>query len=162
MNSEMRLERARDFLTQVFTEAGIENALSNRLKEVEHSIRSTGTYEHTAQELTAGARMAWRNSNRCVGRLFWKSLKVVDARAVKDFNEICSAIQNHLDYVQQLGATTLWLNPVWENDMPDRTEHGYAFTNHYVVDPRLGGNKAYHELVNAAHTRGLKVIQDAV
>jgi glycosidase len=71
-------------------------------------------------------------------------------------------IQNHLDYLTDLGVTSIWLNPVWENDMPNRTEHGYAFTNHYKVDPRLGGNQAYHELVDAAHAKGLKIIQDAV
>jgi glycosidase len=71
-------------------------------------------------------------------------------------------IRNHLDYLHGLGVTTLWLNPVWENDMPSRTEHGYAFTNHYKVDPRLGGDKAYLNLVDAAHEKGMKVIQDAV
>ena len=71
-------------------------------------------------------------------------------------------IQNHLDYLQDLGVTTIWLNPVWENDMPNRTEHGYAFTNHYKVDPRLGGNQAYFELVKSTHAKGMKVIQDAV
>lgn len=71
-------------------------------------------------------------------------------------------IRNHLDYLHGLGVTTLWLNPVWENDMPSRTEHGYAFTNHYKVDPRLGGDQAYLNLVDAAHEKGMKVIQDAV
>jgi glycosidase len=71
-------------------------------------------------------------------------------------------IQNHLDYLKQLGVTALWLNPVVENDMPDRTEHGYAFTNHYKIDPRLGGEAAYKNLIDAAHASGLKVIQDAV
>ncbi len=71
-------------------------------------------------------------------------------------------IQNHLNYFKELGITSLWLNPVIENDMPNRTEHGYAFTNHYVVDRRLGGEVAYKNLINAAHQNGLKVIQDAV
>jgi neopullulanase len=71
-------------------------------------------------------------------------------------------IQNHLDYLNSLGVTTLWLNPIIENDMPDRTEHGYAFTNHYKVDPRLGGEKAYQELIDASHAKGMKLIQDAV
>ncbi|MBU3713984.1 MAG: alpha-amylase [Ferruginibacter sp.] len=71
-------------------------------------------------------------------------------------------IQNHLGYLDSLGVTAIWLNPVWENDMPNRTEHGYAFTNHYKVDPRLGGNESYRQLIDAAHARGLKVIQDAV
>ncbi|MBS1743976.1 MAG: cyclomaltodextrinase N-terminal domain-containing protein [Bacteroidetes bacterium] len=71
-------------------------------------------------------------------------------------------IQNHLGYLDDLGITTLWLNPVIINDMPDRTEHGYAFTDHYTIDPRLGGEKAYHELIDAAHKKGMKIIQDAV
>ncbi|MES2849605.1 MAG: alpha-amylase family glycosyl hydrolase [Bacteroidota bacterium] len=71
-------------------------------------------------------------------------------------------IQNHLDYVKDLGVTTLWLNPVIENDRPERTEHGYAFTDHYKIDRRLGGEKAYHDLVDATHAKGMKMIQDAV
>lgn len=71
-------------------------------------------------------------------------------------------IENRLDYLQDLGVTAIWLNPIWENDMPNRTEHGYAFTNHYRVDPRLGGNNAYRSLVDAAHQKGIKIIQDAV
>lgn len=71
-------------------------------------------------------------------------------------------IENHLDYLSSLGVTALWLNPVIENDMPERTEHGYAFTNHYKIDPRIGGAPAYHSLIDAAHKKGIKVIQDAV
>ena len=71
-------------------------------------------------------------------------------------------IINQLDYLQSLGVTTLWLNPVIENDMPNRTEHGYAFTDHYRIDPRLGGDKAYKELIDATHAKGMKLIQDAV
>ncbi|HEV8082765.1 MAG TPA: alpha-amylase family glycosyl hydrolase [Chitinophagaceae bacterium] len=71
-------------------------------------------------------------------------------------------IQNHLDYLQSLGVTTLWLNPVIVNDIPNRTEHGYAFTDHYTVDPRIGGDKGYEELVQYAHAKNMKIIQDAV
>lgn len=71
-------------------------------------------------------------------------------------------IENKLDYLESLGVTALWLNPVIVNDMPERTEHGYAFTDHYSVDPRLGGGAAYKSLSNALHRRGMKLIQDAV
>src|SRR5437868_7591932 len=71
-------------------------------------------------------------------------------------------VENHLDYLRSLGVTAIWLNPVIENDMPERTEHGYAFTNHYKIDPRLGGEKAYQQLIDAAHAKGFKMIQDAV
>jgi len=69
---------------------------------------------------------------------------------------------NHLDYLQSLGVTTLWMTPVLENDMPNRTEHGYAFTDHYKIDPRYGGSEAYKKLSDALHKRGMKLIQDAV
>ncbi|MEO6549444.1 MAG: alpha-amylase family glycosyl hydrolase [Ferruginibacter sp.] len=71
-------------------------------------------------------------------------------------------ITNHLDYLHGLGVTALWLNPVWENDMPNRTEHGYAFTDHYTIDPRLGNGKSYQQLIDASHAKGMKIIQDAV
>ena len=71
-------------------------------------------------------------------------------------------VTNHLDYLQSLGVTALWMTPVIENDMPDRTEHGYAFTNHYKIEPRLGGFEAYKQLSDALHKRGMKLIQDAV
>ena len=71
-------------------------------------------------------------------------------------------VQNKLPYLQDLGVTAIWLNPVIENDMPNRTEHGYAFTDHYRIDRRIGGEKAYHDLVNDIHARGMKIIQDAV
>ena len=79
-------------------------------------------------------------------------------------------IQNHLDYFTELGITTLWLNPVIENNQPQTNEggamrsayHGYGFTDHYNVDRRLGGNAAYKNLIDAAHAKGLKIIQDAV
>jgi glycosidase len=69
---------------------------------------------------------------------------------------------NHLDYLQSLGVTALWMTPVIENDMPRRTEHGYAFTDHYTIDPRLGGAVTYRRLADSLHRRGMKLIQDAV
>ncbi|MCY7293691.1 MAG: glycoside hydrolase family 13 protein [Ferruginibacter sp.] len=69
---------------------------------------------------------------------------------------------NHLDYLKELGVTTVWMTPVLLNDMNNRTEHGYAITNHYQVDPRLGGNALYKKLSDAIHAKGMKLIQDAV
>jgi neopullulanase len=71
-------------------------------------------------------------------------------------------IINHLDYLQDIGITTLWMTPIWENNMPDRTEHGYAITNHYKVEPRFGTNEDYAALSDALHKKGMKLIQDAV
>ena len=69
---------------------------------------------------------------------------------------------NHLDYLKDLGVTTVWMTPVIENDMPNRTEHGYAFTNHYRIEPRFGGAGMYKKLSDELHKRGMKLMQDAV
>lgn len=71
-------------------------------------------------------------------------------------------IIENLDYFTDLGVTALWLNPVLENNMPAYSYHGYAITDLYQVDPRLGGNEKYLELVEKASEKGLKIIQDMV
>jgi glycosidase len=69
---------------------------------------------------------------------------------------------NHLDYLKDLGVTTIWMTPVLENNVQQRSEHGYGFTNHYHIDPRLGGAEMYSKLSDAIHAKGMKLIQDAV
>jgi glycosidase len=71
-------------------------------------------------------------------------------------------ILNHIDYFKSLGVTTLWLTPVMENDMPNRTEHGYAITDHYKIDARYGGADLYTKLSNTLHKSGMKLIMDVV
>jgi neopullulanase len=71
-------------------------------------------------------------------------------------------ISNHLDYIADLGMTALWLNPVQENNEPKESYHGYAITDHYRVDPRLGDNESYRHLVEKCHAKGLKMIMDMV
>lgn len=71
-------------------------------------------------------------------------------------------IMNHLDYLKELGITTLWLTPEIENDEPHASYHGYAVTDHYKTDPRYGSNELYRSFVEKCHSMGLKVIKDLV
>lgn len=71
-------------------------------------------------------------------------------------------IRNHLSYFSDLGVTALWINPVQENDQPEESYHGYAITDHYLIDPRLGTNESYRELVEESRRHGLKVIMDVI
>ena len=71
-------------------------------------------------------------------------------------------IINKLDYIQDLGFTTIWLNPVLENRMPGGSYHGYAITDFYRVDPRFGTNEEYCEFVDKAHAKGMKVVMDMI
>lgn len=71
-------------------------------------------------------------------------------------------IENNLDYIESLGVTAIWLNPVLENDMPGGAYHGYATTNYYRVDPRFGSNEEYRSLIAKSHERGIKVVMDMI
>lgn len=71
-------------------------------------------------------------------------------------------IENNLDYIESLGVTAIWLNPVLENDMPGGAYHGYATTDYYRVDPRFGTNDEYRNLIAESHKRGIKVVMDMI
>ena len=75
-------------------------------------------------------------------------------------------IRQHLDYFKELGVTALWFTPVLENNSPDHgtqsTYHGYATTNYYRVDPRLGTNEEYRRLCDEAHQKGIKIVMDMI
>lgn len=71
-------------------------------------------------------------------------------------------IADHLEYISDLGATAIWLNPTQENDMKEGSYHGYAITDYYQIDRRFGTNQEFKELVRQAHKQGLKVVMDMI
>ncbi len=71
-------------------------------------------------------------------------------------------IINHLDYMKNLGITTLWCTPLLENNDPEYSYHGYAITDFYTIDQRFGSNEDYVNLVKKTHETGLKIILDVV
>jgi neopullulanase len=73
-------------------------------------------------------------------------------------------IQEHLDYLQKLGVTTLWTTPLYDNSAAQsgQSYHGYSATDMYAVDPHFGSMEDYRALVAAAHARGMKVVLDTV
>lgn len=71
-------------------------------------------------------------------------------------------IINNLDYLQDLGVTALWINPLLTNDQPKTSYHGYANTENYRIDPRYGTNELYKKLIDELHKRGMKMVQDLV
>lgn len=100
---EELLERAESFVRRCYDELDKPEAIEPRLAEIESEIAETGHYEHTTEELEHGARMAWRNSPRCIGRLFWRSLEVRDLRHLDDAASIHGALRDHLEYARNGG-----------------------------------------------------------
>ncbi|HRC66568.1 MAG TPA: glycoside hydrolase family 13 protein [Bacteroidales bacterium] len=73
-----------------------------------------------------------------------------------------AGVAKYLDYLKELGMTAVWLNPIFENNQPHYSYHGYAITDLYNVDPRLGSNEEFVRVVKQAHQKGLKIIMDMV
>lgn len=100
----LMLNEAKSFIETMYNELNYDkNKITERIAEIESAILSTGTYEHTFEELNYGAKMAWRNSNRCIGRFFWDSLTVSDARHIQSEDEFIEAIENHIDIATNNG-----------------------------------------------------------
>ena len=87
---------AEDFLRQCYLENPRLGPVEPRLAIVRAQIAATGTYVHTVDELTYGAKLAWRNASRCIGRLYWRSLVVLDRRRARTADEIFSLLVHHL------------------------------------------------------------------
>jgi len=73
-----------------------------------------------------------------------------------------AGILQHLDYIKEMGNTALWLNPTLINDEDAYSYHGYALTDHYLTDPRIGTNADYQKLGSELHQKNMKLVMDLV
>ena len=71
-------------------------------------------------------------------------------------------ISNHVDYIKDMGFTALWNTPLLENNQKRASYHGYAITDFYKVDPRMGTNQDYVALSKKLRDNGIKLIMDMV
>ncbi|MFZ4725493.1 MAG: alpha-amylase family glycosyl hydrolase, partial [Paludibacter sp.] len=83
---------------------------------------------------------------------------VLGARHGGDIDGIISKIP----YLADLGITTLWTTPLFDNNDTNYSYHHYACSDYYKIDPRLGKNEDYARLTETCHTNGLKIIIDVV
>jgi nitric-oxide synthase len=112
------LDEAVEFIHQFHRENPGQGDPDVRVTQVKESIARTGTYDHTKDELTWGARVAWRNSARCIGRLYWSSLHVRDRRDVLDADEVAEQCRTHLRLAGNGGR----IRPIITIFAPDRPE----------------------------------------
>src|SRR6266852_4777457 len=79
------------YLRQHTQECAPSKDLHQRLAHIQAEIDLTGTYCQSFDELAYGAKLAWRNSTRCIGRLYWRSLEVRDLRHLSRAEDIFQA-----------------------------------------------------------------------
>lgn len=73
-----------------------------------------------------------------------------------------AGIRQHLDYIAGMGFTQLWPTPMLENNQPAYSYHGYAITDLYRTDPRMGSNEDFRALSREARAKGIGIVMDVV
>lgn len=125
------LQEAEDYIRTCYIELGkTEQDIHERLEAVGREIGATGTYEHTFEELEHGAKMAWRNSNRCIGRLFWDSMVVRDQRHLEHPDDIYTSLLDHIHSATNGGKIIPTLS-VFKPQGPD--SKGVCIRNHQLI-----------------------------
>lgn len=113
----MLLTKAKKFIREMHHELGLNSSeMNSRFKQIENEINESGTYTHTAEELTYGAKIAWRNSNRCIGRFFWDKLEVRDLRYINNEDDFITSINNHIEHATNDGKI-IPLISIFSNDL---------------------------------------------
>ncbi|MGK5520342.1 nitric oxide synthase oxygenase [Micromonospora sp. URMC 107] len=134
--------------------------LIGRIAEVREEIALTGTYRHTTEELAYGAKVAWRQSVRCVGRVRWAGLKVRDRRGVTTVAGISQELAQHLAVADNGGR----IQSVMTVFAPDRPGVGprariwndqlIRYCGHRLEDGSVRGDPAQVAMTDAARRLG--------
>jgi len=155
-----KLAEAERFIRQYHEENGLgAEECERRLREVRAALGRHNHYDHTADELAFGARVAWRNHARCIGRLFWKSLVVVDRRDVTDPAEIAACCAEHLVSARKSGgirSTITVFAPVRGDALPAHIESRQLvqYAGYLEADGSVLGDPASIEATRTAIALG--------
>jgi nitric oxide synthase oxygenase domain/subunit/sulfite reductase alpha subunit-like flavoprotein/hemoglobin-like flavoprotein len=158
---ERLVAAAREFLDQAAEELGWPPArLEKRWAEIVHEIRATGSYTQTFEELEHGARLAWRNAPKCIGRISWKNLIVRDRRHVVDPDEMFAECVEHLRAATNGGNIEIvltmfrptrpgerWGPRIWNSQL-------IRYAGYRLADGSVVGDRANIELTAAIRRLG--------
>ncbi len=161
VQQERILSEAQKFIDQVAQELGWSaSKTQKRLKAIAHEVRATGSYTHTNEELDYGAKLAWRNAPKCIGRISWKNLIVRDFRHVTDANSIYDECIQHLRTATNGGNIEIvltvfraltpgerWGPRLWNSQL-------VRYAAYEMPDGTLRGDRANLELTRAIMSLG--------
>jgi nitric-oxide synthase len=150
MGCAVDLDEAREFLERFHRESQPGGDQELRWAQIKAETAETGRYEQTFAELQFGARVAWRQSVRCIGRTRWQSLVVRDARRVCGTGAVARELADHLRFATgdgRIRSTITIFAPDDARGAPVRIRNdqliryaGYRDPGGLVVgDPRYAG-----------------------
>ncbi|MEV0395423.1 nitric oxide synthase oxygenase [Polymorphospora rubra] len=153
------VEEAEAFIRQYHAETPALGPPTDRLAEVRRQIAETGTYEQTGEELRFGARVAWRNSDACIGRLYWRSLQVRDHRTASTGRDVVLACVDHLRAATNGGRIRPVIT-VFPADRPGQpgpriiSDQLIRYAGHREPDGSVRGDPRNVELTDLARSLG--------
>jgi nitric-oxide synthase len=156
------LAEAERFLTLFHAEDPAAGPLAERMQQVRDEVAAQGTYRHTPAELAFAARVAWRNSSRCIGRLYWRTLRIRDRREVSGAQQIADECVSHLREATNFGRIRPVIT-IFAPDAPGRP--GPRILNSqlisyagYLDDSTVIGDPAHLDITRLAHELGWRPI----
>jgi nitric-oxide synthase, bacterial len=155
------LEEAEVLLRQYYSEIDAQSVIKPRLVQVRDEFARTGTYTQTYDELTFAARLAWRNSIRCIGRLYWQGLTVRDFRHVTTAEEMFQAIFEHIEYADNGGNIRPTMT-VFRPQLPDQpsprvwSPQFFRYAGYAPEDGPILGDPGNREFTDIAISLGWK------
>jgi nitric-oxide synthase len=155
-----RRAEALNFLDLYYLEnKAAEGSHKKRKAEVERELTRYGSYTHTPQELSFGAKVAWRNHARCIGRLYWRSLVIRDRRGVCDPDEIADEVTQHMHEAYNKGKVKPVITifaPATPNSLPAHIGAGQVmrYAGHLQRNGSVIGDRANVEATLQAIASG--------
>ena len=155
-----RREEARAFINMFCDETGqIDSYRTQRIANVRREISRFNYYEHSPEELAFGARVAWRNHARCIGRLFWESLEVADCRHITEPAMIAARMQDHLREAYSDGRIKSMISifaPVQDDRLPSTIESTQItqYAGYISDDGAVTGDRQNVEATRIAQSMG--------
>jgi nitric-oxide synthase, bacterial len=129
-DSTTLLTEASDYLQLCHQEQQLsELSLWARLSEIKAELQHNDSYWQTSDELAYGAKVAWRNSVQCIGRIFWESLTVKDLRHLSTAAEVFMALVEHIQLATNGGS----IRPTITIFAPDRGSQGIRILNPLLI-----------------------------
>jgi len=152
------LQEATDYLQLLYSERG-ERLNVNRLVRVASEIQNTGTYQHTTEELVYGAKLAWRNNTKCIGRLHWQTLTVRDMRHLTTEEKIFDGLCDHIRFATNGGkikstATVFAAQVPGEEGIQIWNPQLIRYAGHRKADGSVVGDPLHVDLTDAIEEMG--------
>ncbi|KAK8389174.1 hypothetical protein O3P69_020856 [Scylla paramamosain] len=157
------LRQAKEFLKEYYVSLKKSGSAEEeaRWQEVVTSVEGRGTYRLTRSELQYGAKLAWRNAPRCIGRMQWTRLELFDARDVTTPQEMFEILCKHIEYSTNGGNVRSAIT-VFPERVPGRRDFRVwnqqliAYAGYLNNDGSVTGDPAYVEFTQLCEGLGWK------